>query len=96
MKAVIVVFHLPNGTPSRVHKQFRRRLYGEETSSWEGRYRYRRKGILDKIPHVLLYWGIVIIHLDDMDVLMALLNEYSAIVHVRKVVAIKEDEIILR
>jgi hypothetical protein len=95
MKAVIVVFHLPVGTPSKVHKEFRRKVYGEATSSWKGRYHYRRKGFLDGIPHVLLYWGVVIINRHDLASLKHILGQYSAAVHVRTVIAIKGDEITL-
>lgn len=95
MKPVIVVFHLPVGTPSKVHKEFRRKIYGEATSSWKGRYHYRRKGFLDGIPHVFLYWGVVIINRQDLESLRAILDRYSAIIQVRTVIAIKGDEIIL-
>jgi hypothetical protein len=61
MKGVLIVFFLPLGSPKKQHRTFRRRIYGEETSSWGGRYRYRRKGLLDGIPHVLLYTGVVIV-----------------------------------
>jgi hypothetical protein len=92
MKAILVVFHLPVKTPSSVHKEFRRRLYGEQTSSWKGKYHYRRKGLLDKIRHVLVYWGVLIIRQEDLDAVLALLNEYAAIVYVRTVLTTKDDE----
>jgi hypothetical protein len=95
MDAVVVVFHLPTGTPLKVHKDFRRKVYGEATSSWKGRYRYRRKGVLDGIPHVFLYWGVVIINRRDLPALRDILDHYSAIIQVRTVITIREDEIVL-
>lgn len=65
MDGVLVVFHLPPGSPPGSHREFRRRIYGEETASWGGRYRYRRRGVLDDLPHVRLYWGIVIVRRED-------------------------------
>lgn len=62
---IIIVFHLPEGSSPREHRQFRRRIYGEETSSWGGKYRYRRPGVLDRIPHARLYWGCVIVEEQD-------------------------------
>jgi len=61
MEGVLMVFFLPLGSSKKRHRDFRRVIYGEETSSWGGRYRYRRKGVLDRLPHVLLYTGVVII-----------------------------------
>lgn len=65
MDGVLVVFHLPPGSSSANHREFRRRIYGEETASWSGRYRYRRRGVLDDLPHVRLYWGVVIVRRED-------------------------------
>ena len=66
VEGTLLVFTLPAGTPLNVHRQFRKRIYGEETSSFGGRYRYRRKGLLDEIPHVKLYTGVVILRKEDV------------------------------
>jgi hypothetical protein len=47
------------------HRRFRKRIYGEETSAQGGRYRYRRRGLLDEIPHALPYTGVVIVRPED-------------------------------
>ena len=65
MDGVLVVFHLPAGSPPAEHRAFRRRIYGEDTSSWGGRYAYRRRGLLDGLRHVRLYWGVVIVRRED-------------------------------
>jgi len=65
MDGTLVVFHLPLGSSPADHREFRRRIYGEDTASWGGRYRYRRRGILDDLPHVRLYWGVVIVRRED-------------------------------
>lgn len=71
----LLVFTLPEGTPLDVHRRFRKRIYGEETSSWGGRYRYRRKGLLDEIPHVKLYTGVVIVRNEDAKRVVAAIRE---------------------
>ncbi len=91
MDALLVVFHLPTSTPSNIHKSFRRKMYGEKTSSWGGRYQYRRQGILDTIPHVWLYWGVIIVRESDYDEIMELLSEYSALVETRILKCNRED-----
>jgi len=65
MDGTLVVFHLPTGSSPAKHREFRRRIYGEDTTSWGGRYSYRRRGMLDEIPHVRLYWGAVIVRRED-------------------------------
>jgi len=77
MRAVVVVFHLPKGTPMKVHKQFGRAIYGENTSSWKGKYRYHRKGLLDDIPHVKLYWGSLILLERDLHLLERVFKAFS-------------------
>lgn len=71
----ILVFTLPAGTPIDVHRRFRKRIYGEETSSFGGRYRYRRKGLLDEIPHIKLYTGVVILRREDVRRVVAVVRE---------------------
>lgn len=92
MNGTIIVFYLPARTPANVHKRFRKKIYGEDTSSWEGRYRYRRKGILDIINHVKLYKGVVIILPEDVASFLECLKEYGAVVHVREVELTTEDQ----
>jgi hypothetical protein len=92
---VLVVFSLPDGSTTDQHRRLRKRIYGEETSSWGGRYRYRRKGVLDEIPHVLLYTGVVIIKEEDAKRLNVALKEIEATIQRRMVRLIKSDVKIL-
>ena len=88
---ILIVFHLPEGSSTAQHRTFRRRIYGEETSSWEGRYRYHRKGILDTIPHVRLYWGIIIVKETDAPGIIRLIKENGGIVDTR-VIRLKNSD----
>ena len=92
MNGSIIVFYLPPQTSPKVHKQFRKRIYGENTSSWKGRYQYRRKGILDTLRHVKLYKGVVIVLPEDVSILVGVLRENGAMIYTRKVELTAEDE----
>jgi len=91
MDAIIAVFHLPEGTHANIHKSFRRKIYGEDTSSWGGRYHYHRKGILDEIPHVQLYWGVIIIKKSNYKKIEEIFSQYSTIIETRVVKCNKDD-----
>src|SRR3972149_10825106 len=62
---ILIVFALPQGSPVAARRRRRKRVYGEATSSWEGRYQYRRRGLFDEIRRVLLYTGVVIVRPED-------------------------------
>ncbi len=42
-----------------------KRLVGQRTSSHGGTYVYRRKGLLDEIPHVRLIRGVITVGTED-------------------------------
>lgn len=91
MIGILVVFYLPPRTSGNIHKQFRKKIYGEETSSWKGRYHYHRQGILDTIRHIYLYKGVVIVMPEDAEILLESLKRYNAIIHIRKVELTSND-----
>ncbi len=91
MPIVVVAFHLSRGAPKAMHRDFHRAVYGEGTSSCGGRYRYRRRGVLDDIPHVWIYWGIVLLRSKDLHLLRGLLEAYSAEWFVREIKPLKKD-----
>ncbi len=91
-EGTLLVFHLPVSSPAGKHRTFRRRVYGEETSSWGGKYHYRRKGFLEEIPHIRLYWGVVIVRKGDGGKVARRLREEGARVLIRQVILLQEDE----
>ncbi|MDP6155809.1 MAG: hypothetical protein QF682_06690 [Candidatus Thermoplasmatota archaeon] len=91
MKGTIVIFRLPPKTEHKILNKFCQRLYGQNTSSWGGKYRYRRKGILDEIPHRKLLKGVVLLLPKDLERLLSYLEEFNALVYVRKVQLEYED-----
>lgn len=91
MEGTLVVFALPAGTPIDAHRRFRKRIYGEETSSFGGRYRYRRRGLLDEISHVRLYTGVVILRKEDVKRLVTAVRANGGSYVLREVRLTRED-----
>jgi len=75
---VLIVFALPQGSAVAAHRRLRKRVYGEATSSWEGRYQYRRRGLFDEIRRVLLYTGVVIVRPEDAGRVLREVRELGA------------------
>ena len=91
MKGIIVIFRLPPKTEHKILNKFCQRLYGQNTSSWGGKYRYRRRGILDDIPHRKLLRGVVLLLPQDLEKVLIFLEAFDATVYVRQVQLENED-----
>lgn len=85
MRARLVVFHLPEGSAPADHRRFRRAVYGEESTSWQGKYRHHRAGFLDGVPHVRLYWGVVLVREADWGPFRKVLADHGAVTAWREV-----------
>lgn len=96
MDAVILVFRLPPKVPNVVATKFCQRLYGQSVSSWGGKYRYRRTGVLDGIPHRKLLRGVVLLRQSDLAPVREVLDAFGASVEVRVVQPTPEDRAVLR
>lgn len=91
MNGILIAYRLrtphdPNAASALVKK-----LYGQNTSSHGGKYRYRRKGLLDIIPSSRLIRGVIIVRKKDKKKILELLEEFEAEIHVREVVLIRKD-----
>jgi len=58
--------------------QLSRALHGYKDMSNRGRYVYARKGLLDKIPHLQLQKGVLLLREEDTPPLIKLLRKYGA------------------
>ncbi len=96
MEVVILVFRLPPKVPNLRVSKFCQRLYGQSVSSWGGRYRYRRKGVLDGIPHRKLLRGVVMVRRSDVSSVLEVLKEFGATVELRVIHPTREDLASLR
>ena len=95
MRGTLVAFTVPTGGDRTRSSAFAKKFYGQETSAQGGRYRYRRHGLLDDIPHNKLIRGVIIVHAEDVERVTSFLDQNSAIYHVRTVELTHEDRVAL-
>jgi hypothetical protein len=91
MRGILIAYRLRTPHDSNVASALVKKLYGQKTSSQGGKYRYRRKGLLDEIPSVRLIRGVIIVEKRNKKKILELLEEFDAEVHVREVVLIRKD-----
>lgn len=91
MTGVLIAFRLKSPHDPNVASALVKKLYGQNTSSHKGRYRYRRRGLLDEIPYRRLIRGVIIIRTKDQDQVLELLNSFDAEIFVRNVELTTED-----
>jgi hypothetical protein len=61
-------------------------------ASWDGKYRYPRKGALDAIPRARLYWGVVIVRCEYGRRTLRVLREEGTEVVARRVILTAADQ----
>jgi len=64
--------------------QLSRALNGYRDHSNKGRYVYTRQGLLDKIPHLQLQKGVLLLREKDTQKLIELLKKYGAEYYIAK------------
>lgn len=96
MDGYVIVFRLSPRTKNTTISKFCQQFYGQETSSWKGKYHYHRHGLLDDIPYRKLIRGVIIIKKQYLETILEFLNNYDVEVHVREIKLTKEDRRILR
>ena len=95
-EVLLLVFRLPPKLPNVRVSQFCQRLYGQSVSSWGGKYRYRRRGVLDGIHHRKLLRGVVLVRRAEVGPVLEVLREFGASVEVRVIQPTREDLAALR
>lgn len=75
MSAIILVYRQPDKSKS---VQLSRALHGYTDYSNRGKYTYKRKGLLDKIPYHKVFNGVFILTEDNADAFIELLEKYDA------------------
>lgn len=91
MKGILIAFTVPTGKNRTKSSAFVKAFYGQETSSHHGKYKYRRKGILDDIPHNRLIRGVIIVKSKDANQVIEFLEKQFASYHTRVVEFSDED-----
>lgn len=95
MRAALFVLGLPPGTPQPVANRFVQKFYGQESVTREGRYRYRKRGLLDTLPHRKLRSGVLIVRQQDVPRIEAFLREWGARFEVREIKPTADDRVSL-
>jgi hypothetical protein len=90
-KIVIVVL---SRIGQRQANEFCKKFYGQDTTT--GGKRYRRIGLLDRIPHIKLARGVIVISRKDTDEVIEFLRKSGVDFYVRDVVLTPEDQMVLR
>jgi len=91
MNGILIAYRLRTPHDPNVASAVVKKLYGQNTSCQGGKYRYRRKGLLDEIHSVRLIRGVIIVRKRDKKKILELLQEFDAEIHVREVVLKKKD-----
>ena len=91
MRGSIIVFRLPPGTSNTGLSKFCQRFYGQDTSSWRGKYRYHRRGLLEDVPHRKIIRGVLLVKSSDVEVVRRFLVDYDATIYTWDVQLNPED-----
>ncbi len=95
MKGTIVIFRILKHTSLKQTNQFCKKFYGQNTSTQKGKYKYRRKGILDETPHIKLIRGVIIMPKKYMNTIIKFLRGYNAEVYIRNIILTAQDKRLL-
>jgi len=95
MYGTIIVFRLKPPQDPNMASFLVKKLYGQKTSSHKGKYRYRRKGLLDEIPAHRLIRGVIIVREEDREQVISFLEGYDTEVFIRRVELTPDDVTVL-
>lgn len=88
----LIVFKLQKEMKSTPRAKFFSGLYGGLNKSNYGRYTYRRKGLLDEMPHIRLSRAVIIVRTKDKEKILEFLQD-KACVEIREVILQKKDKL---
>jgi len=80
MRAKIICYSLKNMTSS-TRVAFRRELYGFNDHSNNGKYSYRRKGVMNSIPHKKILDCVVIVKESDANKVLKSMKKFKVTTH---------------
>ena len=92
MNGTMILFHFPEKTDHGTINKFMQKFYGQDSTSWKGKYTYHRHGLLENIPHRKLLRGVLILRNEDTPKVLEFLGEYSLTLHVREIKLTPDDE----
>lgn len=77
MKAKLITYSMTE-QPISAQNQLRKQLIGHNDTSHKGKYKYRRKGLLDKILHLKPSKSTIIAPIEESQKIIKILNKYKA------------------
>lgn len=86
MQAKLICYSLKNLTAGE-RVAFRRCIYGFNDHSNNGKYSYRRSGLVDTIPHKKVLDCVIIVKSSDAKKVIAAMKECKATIHVFPILA---------
>lgn len=89
---IIILYRIRTKTTKSNTEKFCREFYGYMDKSNYGKYQYRRKGLLDRIPHIKLIRGAIIIQKGNCNKVTQFLKRFNAEVHVRTIILTEKDK----
>jgi hypothetical protein len=95
MNGTMILFQFSEKTDHNTVNKFMQKFYGQDSSSWNGKYKYHRHGFMEDIPHRKLLRGVVILRGEDVPEVLDFLGKYSMTLHVREIRLTPDDEKIL-
>lgn len=81
MKRKVVCYSLVGLTPTE-RSNFQRALYGFKDISNNGKYTYKRSGLMSGIKHTKVYFSAVIVDSNKIDEVISIMKKFGAEVHV--------------
>ena len=90
-KGKIIAFRVQSKTTQAKLNKFCRKFYGYNDKSCYGKYTYKRKGLLDDIPHINPIRSLLIVKNEDCDKVVLFLEKYNAEIFVRNVMLEETD-----
>ncbi|EQD26107.1 hypothetical protein B2A_15772, partial [mine drainage metagenome] len=87
----IIVFRLPKKTEQPVANKFIQKFYGQDSSSWQGKYKFHKTGFLESIPHRKIAGGVIVLLPENLQPVLEFLSKYSAETYVRNIILDTDD-----
>lgn len=81
MKLKLICYSLKGMSPVERMK-FQREVYGFKDMSNNGKYVYRRPGIMDSIQHEKIRYSGLVVHEKDVKTIIKLMKKHNAKIHI--------------
>jgi len=92
MKGKIICYNIKSSNILRSDMdRFLREFAGHDDKSNYGKYSYRKRGLLDNIPHIKPVRSVIIVSSNESAPIIDLLRSYKINTYIRDIILTKED-----